>query len=400
MAAACRPCWPWPMPDRASFDESTTEPAFLPYGRQEISDADVKAVVEALCSGWLTTGPRVSEFEQAFAAHCGAGRGVAVNSGTAALHCAMRAIGAGPGDEIIVPALTFAASANAALYEGAAPVFADVEADTLLVDPASVAAKITSATKAIVAVDYAGQPADYDALRAIAKARGIALIADACHAPGAIYKGAKVGTLADISCFSFHPVKHMTTCEGGMCTTDSAEIAAHIRRFRNHGIDSDHRSREKAGAHAYDMVELGFNYRLPDVQCALGLAQLSRLTAWVSDRQKVAGWYEAALAGLAEVTPLRVHKDRTHAYHLYVVKLAEDIDRDHVFARLRAEGIGANVHYAPVHLHSYYRNRGYGPGLAPVAEAASKQILTLPMFPAMTQGDVARVAGALTRATA
>jgi perosamine synthetase len=388
------------MPDRAPFDEGTTEPVFLPYGKQEIGDADVKAVVEALCSGWLTTGPRVSEFEKAFADHCGAGEGVAVNSGTAALHCAMRAIGAGPGDEIIVPALTFAASANAALYEGARPVFADVEADTLLVDPASVAAKITSATKAIVAVDYAGQPADYDALRAIADDRGIALIADACHAPGATYKGAKVGTLADISCFSFHPVKHMTTCEGGMCTADNAEIAAHMRRFRNHGIDSDHRSREKAGAHAYDMVELGYNYRLPDVQCALGLAQLSRLSGWVSDRQKVAGWYEAALAGLAEVTPLRVYGDRTHAYHLYVVKLAEGIDRDHVFTRLRAEGIGANVHYAPVHLHSYYRNRGYGPGLAPVAEATSKQILTLPMFPAMTQGDVARVAGALTRATA
>jgi UDP-4-amino-4,6-dideoxy-N-acetyl-beta-L-altrosamine transaminase len=388
------------MPDRAPFDEGTSEPAFLPYGKQEIGDADVKAVVEALCSGWLTTGPRVSEFEQAFADHCGAVQGVAVNSGTAALHSAMRAIGVGAGDEVIVPALTFAASANAALYEGATPVFADVEADTLLVDPASVAAKITSATKAIVAVDYAGQPADYAALRDIAKERGIALIADACHAPGATYKGAKVGTLADISCFSFHPVKHMTTCEGGMCTTDNAEVAAKMRRFRNHGIDSDHRSREKAGAHAYDMVELGYNYRLPDVQCALGLAQLSRLTGWVSARQKVAGWYEAALAGLAEVTPLRVQKDRTHAYHLYVVKLAEDIDRDHVFARLRAEGIGANVHYAPVHLHSYYRNRGYGPGLAPVAEAVSKQILTLPMFPAMTQGDVARVAGAFTRATA
>jgi perosamine synthetase len=389
------------MPDRdGTFGEEVGSPAFLPYGKQEIGDADIKAVVEALCSGWLTTGPRVSEFEKAFAAHCGANEGVVVNSGTAALHCAMRAIGVGAGDEVIVPALTFAASANAALYEGATPVFADVEADTLLVDPTSVVAKITSATKAIVAVDYAGQPADYDALRAIAKDRGIALIADACHAPGATYKNAKVGTLADISCFSFHPVKHLTTCEGGMCTTGDAEMAAHMRRFRNHGIDSDHRSREKAGAHAYDMVELGYNYRLPDVQCALGLAQLSRLTAWVSARQKIAGWYEEALAGLAEVTPLKVHKDRTHAYHLYVVKLAEDIDRDRAFARLRAEDIGANVHYAPVHLHSYYRNRGYGPGLAPVAEAVATQILTLPMFPAMTQGDVARVAGALTRATA
>ena len=384
------------MPDK----EGLIEPAFLPYGKQEIGDADIKAVVEALCSGWLTTGPRVSEFEKAFAAHCGAGEGVAVNSGTAALHCAMRAIGVAPGDEVIVPAITFAASANAAVYEGATPVFADVEADTLLIDPASVATRITSRTKAIVAVDYAGQPADYNALRAIAKDRGIALVADACHAPGATYQGRKVGTLADVSCFSFHPVKHLTTCEGGMTVTDDAAMAAHMRRFRNHGIDSDHRSREKAGAHAYDMVELGFNYRLPDVQCALGLAQLSRLTGWVASRQKIAGWYAEALAGMAEVTPLSLHRDRTHAYHLYVVKLADGIDRDRVFARLRAEGIGANVHYAPVHLHSYYRSRGYGPGLAPAAEAVSQQILTLPMFPAMTRADVARVAGALTRATA
>ena len=384
------------MPDK----EGLIEPAFLPYGKQEIGDADIKAVVEALCSGWLTTGPRVSEFEKVFAAHCGAGEGVAVNSGTAALHCAMRAIGVAPGDEVIVPAITFAASANAAVYEGATPVFADVEADTLLIDPASVATRITSRTKAIVAVDYAGQPADYNALRAIAKDRGIALVADACHAPGATYQGRKVGTLADVSCFSFHPVKHLTTCEGGMTVTDDAAMAAHMRRFRNHGIDSDHRSREKAGAHAYDMVELGFNYRLPDVQCALGMAQLSRLTGWVASRQKIAGWYEEALAGMAEVTPLTLHRDRTHAYHLYVVKLADGIDRDRVFARLRADGIGANVHYAPVHLHSYYRSRGYGPGLAPAAEAVSQQILTLPMFPAMTRADVARVAGALTRATA
>ena len=384
------------MPDK----EGLIEPAFLPYGKQEIGDADIKAVVEALCSGWLTTGPRVSEFEKVFAAHCGAGEGVAVNSGTAALHCAMRAIGVAPGDEVIVPAITFAASANAAVYEGATPVFADVEADTLLIDPASVATRITSRTKAIVAVDYAGQPADYNALRAIAKDRGIALVADACHAPGATYQGRKVGTLADVSCFSFHPVKHLTTCEGGMTVTDDAAMAAHMRRFRNHGIDSDHRSREKAGAHAYDMVELGFNYRLPDVQCALGLAQLSRLTGWVASRQKIAGWYAEALAGMAEVTPLSLHRDRTHAYHLYVVKLADGIDRDRVFARLRAEGIGANVHYAPVHLHSFYRSRGYGPGLAPAAEAVSQQILTLPMFPAMTRADVARVAGALTRATA
>ena len=383
------------MPDR----EGPVEAPFLPYGKQEIADADIKAVVEALCSGWLTTGPRVSEFEKAFSAYCGAGEGVAVNSGTAALHCAMRAIGVGPGQEVIVPAITFAASANAAVYEGATPVFADVEPDTLLIDPASAASKITTRTRAIVAVDYAGQPADYDALRSLARDRGIAIVADACHAPGATYRGRKTGTLGDISCFSFHPVKHLTTCEGGMALTQDAGMAAHMRAFRNHGISSDHRSREAAGAHAYDMAELGYNYRLPDVQCALGMAQLTRLDSWGASRQQIAALYDDALAGMAEVMPLKTRSDRTNAHHLYVVRLAEHVSRDRVFARLREEGIGANVHYAPVHLHSYYRGRGYGPGLAPVAERLSKQVLTLPMFPAMTAADVNRVVAALHRAT-
>src|SRR6185312_1050215 len=195
-----------------------------------------------------------------------------------------------PGDEVIVPALTFAASANAALYEGATPVFADVEPDTLLIDPVSVAMKITPATRAIVAVDYAGQPADYEALRELTKGRDIRLVADACHSPGATYDGRNTGTLADISCFSFHPVKHMTTCEGGMAVTDDENLAAHMRRFRNHGIDSDHRSREATGQHVYDMVELGYNYRIPDVLCALGLAQLPRLDGWVHARQAVAAF--------------------------------------------------------------------------------------------------------------
>jgi perosamine synthetase len=384
------------MPDR----DGPIEAAFLPYGRQEIGEADVKAVVEALCSSWLTTGPRVSEFEKAFAAHCGVAEGVAVNSGTAALHSAMRALRIQRGDEVIVPAITFAASANAALYEGGVPVFADVESDTLLIDPASVAMKITPKTRAIVAVDYAGQPADYDALRELTRGRDIAIVADACHAPGATYKSRSTGTLGDISCFSFHPVKHLTTCEGGMAVTDDVDMAAHMRCFRNHGIDSDHRTREAKGAHAYDMAELGFNYRLPDVQCALGLAQLVRLPGWVTARQKIAALYDVALAGMADVMPLKTRADRTNAHHLYVVKLADHIDRDLAFARLREEGIGANVHYAPVYLHSYYRQRGYQPGLAPVAEAVSRRILTLPMFPAMTGSDVARVVSALQRAIA
>jgi perosamine synthetase len=377
------------MPDR----DVPAAPHFLPYGRQQIGDADIKAVVEALCSDWLTTGPRVAQFENAFARFCGASHGVAVNSGTAALHAAMRGIGVGPGDEVIVPALTFAASANAALYEGATPVFADVEADTLLIDPKSVAARLSPRTKAIVAVDYAGQPADYDALKAAAP--GIPIIADACHAPGATYKGRKAGTLADISCFSFHPVKHLTTCEGGMCLTEDAEMAAHMRRFRNHGIDSDHRQRDATGTFAYDMVELGYNYRLPDVQCALGMAQLLRLPEWLAARRAVAAHYGKAFAEVPQATPLGLREGREHAWHLYVVQLDPAIDRGEAFRRLRAAGLGVNVHYGPVHLHSFYRERGYGPGLCPVAEAASEHILTLPMFPAMSRADVARVVEAV-----
>jgi perosamine synthetase len=374
------------MPDKPFIQQ-----AFLPYGRQEIADPDIQAVVEALASDWLTTGPRVPRFEQAFADFCGAREGVAVNSGTAALHCAMRALRLSPGDEVIVPAITFAASANAALYEGATPIFADIEADTLLIDPGSVAKNISSRTKAIVAVDYGGQPADYDALRELTRGRNIAVVADSCHAPGATYKGRKTGTLGDISCFSFHPVKHLTTCEGGMAVTQSDELAQHMRRFRNHGIDSEQRVREAQCKHAYDMAELGYNYRLSDLQCALGLAQLTRLTGWVQARQRVAAWYEEELAEMSAIMPLKTYSDRTNAHHLYVVKLVNGINRDAVFLRLRAAGIGANVHYAPVYLHSYYSNRGYKAGLAPIAEIVAGQILTLPMFPSMKQSDVVRV---------
>ncbi|MET4371924.1 perosamine synthetase [Bradyrhizobium sp. LB12.1] len=363
----------------------------IPYGRQIIGDEDIASVTEALRSAWLTTGPRVGDFERAFAEFCGANEGVAVNSGTAALHAAMRALNIRPGDEVIVPAITFAASSNAAVYEGGTPVFADVEPETLLIDPASVNQKITARTRAIVAVDYAGQPADHDALRALAAGRGIRIIADACHAPGATYKGRKVGTLADLSTFSFHPVKHLTTCEGGMVLTDDADLAAHMRRFRNHGIDSDHRSRETSGTFSYDMVELGYNYRLPDVQCALGIAQLKHLQDWLDKRQAIAARYDEMFADVPFVRPLATRPDRTNAYHLYVIRLdlgRLKVDRRRAFDHLKAAGIGANVHYAPVYHHSFYRERfGYQPGLCPNAEAAYSEILTLPMFPTLSESD-------------
>ena len=371
--------------------------AFLPYGRQRIEDEDIAAVVEALRADYLTTGPKVGAFERAFASFCGAKEAVAVNSGTAALHAAMRAIGIKAGDEVIVPAITFAASANAVVYEGGTPVFADVEPDTLLINAASVEQKVTPRTKAIVAVDYAGQPADYAALRELARAHGLYLIADACHAPGGSFKGRPVGTLGDISCFSFHPVKHLTTCEGGMCVTDDPDLATHMRRFRNHGIDSDHARREQTGTFRYDMVELGYNYRLPDVQCALGLAQLRRLPDWLAARRTVADAYACAFAKIPQARPLGVRDDREHAWHLYVVRLADHLDRDRAFAALRAQGIGANVHYTPVHLLAFYRARGYGPGLCPVAEREADRVLTLPMFVGMDERDVERVAGVVAR---
>jgi perosamine synthetase len=240
----------------------------MPYGRQVIDETDIEAVVQVLRSDWLTTGPRVEEFEQAVARCVDAPYAVAVSNGTAALHAAMYAIGVGPGDEVIVPAMTFAATANSVVYQGGTPVFADVEPQTLLLDPLQVAAKITPRTKAVVAVDYAGQPCDYTALRDIVEKHGVLLIADACHALGASCEGKPVGSLADLTVFSFHPVKHITTGEGGMVVTAHAELAARMRLFRNHGISSDHRQRHQLGTWYYEMTDLGYNYRLTDLQCA------------------------------------------------------------------------------------------------------------------------------------
>lgn len=362
----------------------------LPYGRQWIDDDDIDAVVSVLRSDWLTTGPNVAEFEQAFASVCGVGDAVAVSSGTAALHACMHVLGVGPGDEVIVPPITFAATANSVVYLGGTPVFADVDADTLLIDPATVAEKVTARTRAIIAVDYAGQPCDYRALREVADAHGLRLVADSCHALGGSLEGRPVGSLAELSVFSLHPVKHITTGEGGVVTTDDRELARRMRVFRNHGITSDHRAREATGSWYYEMVELGYNYRITDFQCALGLSQLRKLPAWVDRRQEIARALAAGLADVPGVRPLAVREGVSHAYHLFVVRLAPGLDRAAVFAALRAEGIGVNVHYIPVHLQPYYMKQfGTGPGLCPIAEAAYEQVLSLPMFPRMTDADVA-----------
>ena len=373
-------------------------PALLPYGWQAIDEDDVQAALAVLRGGRLTTGPRVAEFERAVAAAVGAAHAVAVSSGTAALHAAAFAAGIGPGDEVIVPALTFAASANAVLYQGGIPVFADVRGDTLNADPADVAAKLTGRTRAIVAVDYAGQPADLDALGALARDRGLALIEDAAHALGAEYRGRRVGALADLTAFSFHPVKHITTGEGGLVTTASRELAARLRRFRNHGLETEYGERHERGDEYSPMVELGYNYRLTDLQCALGLSQLARLEQFLKRRAELAQRYRTELAGQPGLLLPAVAPDVRHAWHIFPVLLQPErlrADRRTILAALRAENIGVAVHYVPVYWHPYYQARGYRCGLCPRAEWAFERLLTLPLFPAMTDEDAEDVLAAV-----
>lgn len=360
----------------------------IPYGKQSIDQSDIDAVTEVLQSDFITTGPKISEFEKAVCDFTGAEFAVAVSSGTAALHCAMFAAGIKGGDEVIVTPMTFAASSNAILYCGGTPVFADVLPGSLLLDPAEVIRKITKKTKAVVAVDYAGQPCDYDALRGICSEHGLVLISDACHSLGGAYRKNKVGTLADMTVLSFHPVKHITTGEGGMILTDNSDFAAKMRLFRGHGISTDYRQREEKGSWFYEMVELGYNYRITDFQCALGISQLKKLPNWIIRRQEIAQIYDGAFTGNHAIVPIAKSPEVSHAYHLYVVRI-EKGDRNSIFTGLRNSGIGVNVHYVPVHLHPYYRKTfGTGEGLCPVAEEAFKKIISLPMFPGLKNEDL------------
>lgn len=357
----------------------------IPYGRQHIDDDDIRAVAETLRSDYLTTGPKVAEFEQSVANFCDAAYGVAVSNGTAALHAAMYAIGIGPGDEVIVPPMTFAASSNCVLYQGGTPVFADVDEATLLIDPAKVEEKITDRTKAIVAVDYTGQPCDWTALRAIADKHDLKLVADGCHALGATLDDRKVGSIADLTVFSFHPVKHVATGEGGMILTNDHEMDTAMRTFRNHGITTDARTREQAGAWFYEMQDLGYNYRITDIQAALGVSQMAKLPDFLKRRRDIAAYYDEQFAGSA-VRPLGVRDGIEHAYHLYVVRIP---NRDDVYKLLREAGIFAQIHYIPVHLHPYYQaNLGTAKGDCPVAEAAYDEIISIPMFPDLTDEEV------------
>lgn len=382
---------------------SPVRPTLLPYGHQSIDDGDVRAVIDVLRSDWLTTGPKVGEFEEAFAAWVGVKYAVAVSSGTAALHAAAFACGLAPGDEAITTPLTFAASANCVLYQGARPIFTDVRPDTLNLDPERVREAVTPRTKALIPVDYTGEPAELDELNAIAERHGLAVIEDAAHSLGAKYRGRPVGTLATMTVFSMHPVKHITTCEGGVVTTNDASLAQRLRIFRNHGITTDARERHEKGNWAYDLVALGYNYRLSDLQCALGISQLGKLDVWLERRRRIAARYNEAFASTPEIETPVVRSVSDAAWHLYVIKLNLDklrAGRAEIFKALRAENIGVNVHYIPVPWHPLYQQLGYAKGQWPVAEQAYERLISLPMFSAMTDVDVEDVVEAVNKVIA
>ncbi len=378
----------------------------LPYGRQSLDDADILAVVDVLKSDWLTTGPKVNEFEEHFASWVGARHAISFSSGTAALHGAAFAAGLRPGDQAITTPMTFCATANCILYQGANPIFADVSPDTLNLDPAQVSQKLSERTssgaasrfKAIIAVDYAGHPAALQELGELASAHGALLIEDACHSLGAEYQKKRVGNIADMTIFSFHPVKHLTTGEGGMVTTNDGRLAETLRRFRNHGISSEARQRLDSGQWFYEMVLLGFNYRLTDIACALGLSQLKKLDANLARRREIAAQYAAAFRDWPAVATPAFRSGVNPAWHLYPIRLQLEkltAGRGEIFRALRAENVGVNVHYIPVHRHPYYRDRLPTSESYPVAEDAYERLISLPMFHSMTAQDVGDVIHAL-----
>jgi dTDP-4-amino-4,6-dideoxygalactose transaminase len=374
--------------------------ATLPYARQTIEADDVQAVAAALTGDWLTQGPLVGRFEAALATRAGVRHAVVFGSGTAALHAACRAAGLGAGDEAITTPLTFAATAGAIVARGARPAFADIDAGTLTLDPGAVERAATPRTRAVLPVDFAGLPADYDALTAIARARGWVVIADAAHSVGGTYRGRPVGGLADLTVLSFHPAKQMTTGEGGAVLTDRADLAERLRRLRHHAI----RYADPARPWRYDVEEPGDNGRITDFQCALGLSQLGKLDRFLEARRRLAARYRDRLDGEKSLALPVLPADRGHAWHLFVAMLRLErlaADQDTILEALRAEGIGVTLHYPLAYrLAAYGARFGHGPGLCPVAEEVERRLVTLPLFPAMSEGDQDDVVRALAKVLA
>ena len=356
---------------------------YIPYGRQSIDDEDIKAVVDVLQSDYLTTGPMVQEFEQKVADYVKAKYAVAIANGTAALHAACFAAGIKSGDEVITTPLTFAASANCVLYCGGIPVFADVLPDTYNIDPEDIERKITKKTKAIIAVHFAGQPCEMNRIHEIADKHGIIVIEDAAHALGASYKGQRVGSKSDMTTFSFHPVKHITTGEGGMITTNSKELYEKLILFRSHGITRNEEFMSHTeGDWYYQQLELGYNYRITDIQCALGNSQMNKLDMFLQKRNQIVERYQEAFHDVQELKLPHLAQECNSSWHLYTIQVQQ---RKKVFDYLRSEGIGVNVHYIPVYQHPYYQKHGYSDVCCKNAEQIYEHIISLPIYPELTQ---------------
>jgi dTDP-4-amino-4,6-dideoxygalactose transaminase len=378
-----------------------TRRRFLPFALPDIGDAEIEEVVQALRSGWITTGPRTKEFERRFGEYVGAKHSIAVNSCTGALHISLAALGVGPGDEVITSPLTFCSTANVIVHLGATPVFADIGAD-LDIDPAEIERHITSRTKAILPVHYSGQPCRMEEILACATAHGLHVVEDAAHAVGAQYRGRMVGTIGEATAFSFYAIKNMTTAEGGMITTEDDDLADRMRLFSLHGISKDAWKRYTSeGSWYYEVVFAGYKYNMTDIQAALGLHQLARLEEFLDARQRIVALYDDAFGQMPEIQTPMTRNDVRHAWHLYVIQLELDrltIDRAGFIEALRAENIGTSVHFIPVHLHPFYGERfGFRRGDYPHAEHAYDRILSLPLYPKMTKADARDVIVAVKR---
>lgn len=358
---------------------------YIPYGRQSVDEEDIQAVVDVLHSDYLTTGPKIAEFEQKVADYVGAKYAVAVNSGTAALHIACLAAGISQGDEVVTTPITFAASANCVLYCGGRPVFADIDADTYNISPQEMEKKITNRTKAIIPVHYTGQPCDMDAIMKIAQEHKLCVIEDAAHALGAVYQGKRIGSIADMTCFSFHPVKPITTGEGGMVVTNDELLYKRLRLFRSHGITRDEEIlTANDGAWYYQQLELGYNYRITDISCALGSSQMNKLNIFLKRRKEIADRYDEAFKSIKGIKLPYQKQGCKSGWHLYMIQVMNK-GRKEIFDQLRMAGIGVNVHYIPVYKHPYYQKHGYMDCCCPNAEAFYERAISLPIYPALTE---------------
>jgi perosamine synthetase len=371
----------------------------LPYGKQLIDEDDINEVIKVLKGDFLTTGPSVLEFEKSVANYVKAKYAVAVSSGTAALHMACFAAGITKGDEVIVSSMTFAASSNAVLYCGGTPVFADIDSKTYNIDVSKIESLITNNTKAIIPVDFTGQSVDMDKIIELAKKYNLIIIEDGAHALGSEYKGKKVGTSADMVMFSFHPVKPVTTAEGGIITTNNEDFYNKMLLFRTHGITrKDSLLIENHGPWYYEQQILGYHYRLTDVQSALGKSQMQKIDKFIQRRREIANSYNEYLKDIKEIIIPFEESYSKSGWHIYIVKIVPDlltVNRKVIFEALLAENIIINVHYLPVYLHPYYKDLGYQKGLCPESEALYDNMFTLPIFPAMTNNDIIDVVNAL-----